>query len=154
MLNSITLSNRELIRDHSASQEYFGGKSGHGPILRALTFVILYNVLIPLSLYVSLDLIRTALARSIEADPRINWDGLPGGCPAQALTANLVSDLGQVDYLFSDKTGTLTENRMELVRMSCKGDLFGGPHAVEPPQGLCALIIPGKHIFSPLRIFF
>ena len=84
------------MNNYPAMDEYFGGKSEHGPILRALTFVILYNVLIPLSLYVSLDLIRTALARSIEADPRINWDGLPGGCPAQALTANLVSDLGQV----------------------------------------------------------
>ena len=49
---------------------------------------------------------------------------------------------------------SLLRDDEDEVRMSCKGDLFGGPHAVEPPQGLCALIIPGKHIFSPLRIFF
>ena len=42
-----------------------------------------------------------------------------------ARTSNLNSDLGQIEYVFSDKTGTLTENKMNLKRVSIAGRVYG-----------------------------
>ena len=43
---------------------------------------------------------------------------------ANARTSNLNEELGQVKYIFSDKTGTLTRNVMEFKKMSIAGQLF------------------------------
>ena len=44
---------------------------------------------------------------------------------AIARTSNLNEELGQVKYIFSDKTGTLTKNLMQLKRCSISGILYG-----------------------------
>ena len=44
--------------------------------------------------------------------------------PAKANTSDLNEDLGQIDYLFSDKTGTLTENEMIFKQFSLKNDIY------------------------------
>jgi phospholipid-translocating ATPase len=44
--------------------------------------------------------------------------------PARANTSDLNEDLGQVEYLFSDKTGTLTENEMEFKQFSIDGNIY------------------------------
>ena len=43
---------------------------------------------------------------------------------AKANTSDLVEDLGQIEYLFSDKTGTLTENEMEFRQFAVDGRYF------------------------------
>lgn len=75
------------------------------------TFLILYVNFIPLSLYVSLELCFQVLTFFV------NWDismyHKETNTPALARSPT-VTDLGQVEYIFSDKTGTLTRNEMKL----------------------------------------
>lgn len=45
--------------------------------------------------------------------------------PARARAWNICDDLGQIEYIFSDKTGTLTCNVMELRKCSINGVVYG-----------------------------
>ena len=44
---------------------------------------------------------------------------------SRARNTNLNEDLGKIDYVFSDKTGTLTSNEMQLREIAIKGVPFG-----------------------------
>lgn len=46
---------------------------------------------------------------------------------ARCRNSNLNEDLGKIDYIFSDKTGTLTSNEMRLRMIAIKGSVFGDP---------------------------
>ncbi|XP_071990431.1 phospholipid-transporting ATPase IB isoform X5 [Engystomops pustulosus] len=88
-----------------------------------LTFIILYNNLIPISLLVTLEVVKFTQALFI------NWDRdmyyAETDTPAMARTSNLNEELGQVKYLFSDKTGTLTCNVMHFKKCSIGGLTYG-----------------------------
>uniref|UniRef100_A0A4W3HUP6 Phospholipid-transporting ATPase n=1 Tax=Callorhinchus milii TaxID=7868 RepID=A0A4W3HUP6_CALMI len=88
-----------------------------------LTFIILYNNLIPISLLVTLEVVKFIQALYI------NWDvdmyHAESDTPAMARTSNLNEELGQVKYLFSDKTGTLTCNVMSFKKCTIGGIAYG-----------------------------
>ena len=79
----------------------------------ALTrFLILFSSIIPISLRVNLDLGKTVYAYFIERDLE-----MPG---AVVRTSTIPEDLGRIEYLLSDKTGTLTQNgRQCCKKLSC-----------------------------------
>ncbi|XP_055453587.1 phospholipid-transporting ATPase FetA isoform X3 [Psammomys obesus] len=93
------------------------------PILVFWSYFIVLNTMVPISLYVSVEIIR--LGNSYY----INWDRqmfyVPRNTPAQAHTTTLNEELGQVQYVFSDKTGTLTENVMTFSKCSINGKTYG-----------------------------
>ncbi|XP_061378672.1 probable phospholipid-transporting ATPase IA isoform X1 [Danaus plexippus] len=81
-----------------------------------LTFLILYNNLIPISLQVTAEIVRFFQAKFIAMDSEMYHEETD--TPALARTSNLNEELGMVRYVFSDKTGTLTCNVMEFRKCS------------------------------------
>uniref|UniRef100_A0A0D9XJM8 Phospholipid-transporting ATPase n=1 Tax=Leersia perrieri TaxID=77586 RepID=A0A0D9XJM8_9ORYZ len=96
-------------------------------ILTMFTLITLYSTIIPISLYVSIEMIKF-----IQCTQFINNDlhmyHAESNTPALARTSNLNEELGQVEYIFSDKTGTLTRNLMEFFKCSIAGEIYGTGH--------------------------
>ncbi|XP_026745960.1 probable phospholipid-transporting ATPase IA isoform X2 [Trichoplusia ni] len=90
-----------------------------------LTFLILYNNLIPISLQVTAEIVRFFQAKFIAMDSEMYHE--PTDTPAMARTSNLNEELGMVKYVFSDKTGTLTCNVMEFRKCSIAEIIYNCP---------------------------
>uniref|UniRef100_A0A3B1IWG7 Phospholipid-transporting ATPase n=1 Tax=Astyanax mexicanus TaxID=7994 RepID=A0A3B1IWG7_ASTMX len=88
------------------------------------TMIIVLQVLIPVSLYVSIEIVKLGQIYFIQNDLDLYNPKLDSGVQCRAL--NITEDLGQIQYLFSDKTGTLTENRMLFRRCTVSGTEY--PH--------------------------
>ncbi|KAI5633171.1 cation transport ATPase (P-type) domain-containing protein [Phthorimaea operculella] len=86
------------------------------------SFLLLYYYIIPMSLYVTIELYKFVGALFIGWDEELCCEET--GRPALANTSDLNEELGQVEVLFSDKTGTLTKNLMVFKTCSVKGEVY------------------------------
>lgn len=77
--------------------------------IKIMRFLILFSTIIPISLRVNLDMGKSAYAWFIEHDKDIEG--------TVVRTSTIPEELGRVEYLLSDKTGTLTQNDMELKKV-------------------------------------
>ncbi|KAE9449131.1 hypothetical protein C3L33_18968, partial [Rhododendron williamsianum] len=91
--------------------------------LHFLTGLLLYGYLIPISLYVSIEIVKVLQSIFINQDQEMYDEETDR--PARARTSNLNEELGQVNTILSDKTGTLTCNSMEFVKCAIAGIAYG-----------------------------
>ncbi|XP_069035376.1 phospholipid-transporting ATPase IH isoform X4 [Lepisosteus oculatus] len=100
-----------------------------------LAFMVLFNYIIPVSMYVTVEMQKFLGSYFISWDEEMFDDELGEG--ALVNTSDLNEELGQVEYVFTDKTGTLTENNMEFIECCVDGHVYI-PHAICNGQ-----ILPG-----------
>ncbi|TFK45591.1 phospholipid-translocating P-type ATPase [Heliocybe sulcata] len=98
-----------------------------------LTFIILYNNLIPISLIVTMEVVKFQQAQLINSDLDMYY--AKTDTPALCRTSSLVEELGQIEYVFSDKTGTLTCNEMEFRCCSIAGAAYAEVRAEDGKDG-------------------
>ena len=112
----------------SQSREFFefgtfGGSASTNGFISFWVALILYQSLVPISLFISVEIIKTAQAIFIYTDVLLYNAKLDYPCTPKSW--NISDDLGQIEYIFSDKTGTLTQNVMEFKKCTINGVSYG-----------------------------
>jgi len=100
--------------------------------IQVLVFLVAYSHLIPISLYVALEVLKLLLGYFIKSDLEIYYE--PDDRPANVRNSDLIEELGQVEFVFSDKTGTLTCNVMEFKRCYIDNKSYGSDQRINEPS--------------------
>lgn len=140
------------IADFSEGKEdedynYFGW--GLETFFAFLMSVIVFQVMIPISLYISMELVRVGQAYFMIRDTNMYDETSNSRFQCRALNIN--EDLGQVKYVFSDKTGTLTENKMEFQCASIWGVDYSGRKS-EIEQTDYSVQVEGKVLRPKMKV--
>ncbi|XP_028260688.1 probable phospholipid-transporting ATPase IF isoform X3 [Parambassis ranga] len=99
-----------------------------------LAFLVLYNFIIPISLYVTVEMQKFLGSFFIGWDLDLYHEETDQ--KAQVNTSDLNEELGQVEYVFTDKTGTLTENEMQFRECSINGTKYREVNSKLVPEGM------------------
>lgn len=100
-----------------------GGSPGLSGFITFWAAMIVFQNLVPISLYITLEVVRTLQAIFIYSDVEMYYAPIDQPCIPK--TWNISDDMGQIEYIFSDKTGTLTQNVMEFKKVTVNGHPYG-----------------------------
>jgi len=85
--------------------------------VQLIRFIILLSSIIPISLRVNLDFSKLTYCRMINVDK-----GIPG---TLVRNSSVPEELGRIQFLLTDKTGTLTQNEMIFKKLALEnGDIY------------------------------
>ncbi|KAL2152424.1 hypothetical protein VTH82DRAFT_5608 [Thermothelomyces myriococcoides] len=117
--------------------EGFSNTEGNVWYVKITRFLVLFSTIVPISLRVNLDMGKSVYSWFIQRDP-----GIPG---AVVRTSTIPEDLGRIEYLLSDKTGTLTQNEMEMKKIHVGTVSYANDSMDEVstyrPRALCQLLL-------------
>jgi phospholipid-translocating ATPase len=105
--------------DASLASFDFGPAGGSAPMSGFITFfaaILVFQNLVPISLYITLEIVRTLQAVFIYSDIEMYYEKIDQPCIPK--TWNISDDVGQIEYIFSDKTGTLTRGELGVVGLA------------------------------------
>ncbi|KKK26925.1 hypothetical protein ARAM_005735 [Aspergillus rambellii] len=109
-----------------------------------MIYLILFSTIIPMSLRVNLDMAKSVYGRFIERDKDIP--------DTVVRTSTIPEDLGRIEYLLSDKTGTLTQNEMELKKIHV-GTVSYANDAMEEVASYVRQSFAGNTLTTPSAAF-
>mmetsp|Transcript_2276 Transcript_2276/g.3364 ORF Transcript_2276/g.3364 Transcript_2276/m.3364 type:complete len:1627 (-) Transcript_2276:287-5167(-) len=107
-----------------------------------LSYFILFNNFVPINIYVTMDLCNLLQGVFINNDITIYCEETDTAASCRA--SNLCQELGMIEYIFSDKTGTLTQNVMKLKKVAVGESSFGNTEAKDFDTNLlCKMLNKG-----------
>ncbi|KAJ5712668.1 hypothetical protein N7493_009136 [Penicillium malachiteum] len=109
-----------------------------------MIYLILFSTIIPMSLRVNLDMAKSVYGRFIERDKDIP--------DTVVRTSTIPEDLGRIEYLLSDKTGTLTQNEMELKKIHV-GTVSYASEAMDEVTSFIRQAFAGNAFTTPSTVF-
>ena len=116
------------------------GQAGKEGVYLFFTMMILTGTMIPISLIVSLEMVKLVQAMFINNDEDMYFAENDRHC--KVFTSSLNEELGQIEFIFSDKTGTLTCNKMEFKNCVIGETMYGEPVNDKPQESLPARPAP------------
>jgi phospholipid-translocating P-type ATPase (flippase) len=146
MIFEIVWSDSESNATYLCMRKIGGCESGApSSYLTIFTFATLYNNFVCISMYVSLEMVYLCQGFFLSND--LGLYDVDRDTPAECHTSGMCADLGQVQYILSDKTGTLTKNLMVVQQFSVANKVYGKPlHGQELLSGAKAA---ENHDFGP-----
>jgi phospholipid-transporting ATPase len=111
-------------------------------IVRYFNITLLFANFIPISLLVSVNMVKLFQVFFIAYDAEMVHNGIY----CMPRTSDLNEEMGQVDYVFSDKTGTLTCNVMDFRKFAVGGIIYGeGMTEIKK----CVMLKKGQQVVEP-----
>lgn len=118
------------------------------------TYIIILQVMIPLSLYVTLELCKILQVYHIHNS--IDLYDEDSNKKTECRAMNITEELGQIQHIFSDKTGTLTENKMLFRNCIINGNDYNHPaseveKAYSKPGSPAPPVLPNTKLLEDMR---